>query len=281
MVTAATPATRSRRGDRSFCAISRSVTGSKSPSTPMPMIGIAVESNLNTVGGSASSGMRPRTRSRRVRTSSAASLRSVPHSEVQADVGAAFRRGRVDAVETGDGADRLLDRTRDQLLHLERPDAGIVDAHRDGGHLRVGHQVHRQPRQRDAAQQDDDHGDHEHRHRTFDGDSRNTHKRVSKRMRFTVGRLGRWWIQRGATRRWGACGPARRRRRVPAAGRSCRPGAGPGSSRRRVRRRGLDRHGPGRDRRHRTAGTGLAGDQQLIVVAHGAPRRSSRTGRRP
>ena len=38
-VTAATPATRSRRGDRSFSAISRSVTGSKSPSTPMPMIG--------------------------------------------------------------------------------------------------------------------------------------------------------------------------------------------------------------------------------------------------
>jgi hypothetical protein len=64
--------------------------------------------------------------------------------EVQADVGAAFGGRRVDAVETGDGADRLLDRTRDQLLHLQRTDTRIVDAHRDGGHLRVGHQVNRQ-----------------------------------------------------------------------------------------------------------------------------------------
>ena len=49
----------------------------------MPMIGIEVESNLNTVGASASSGMRPRTRSTRVRTSSAASLRSVPHAKLR------------------------------------------------------------------------------------------------------------------------------------------------------------------------------------------------------
>ena len=52
--------------------------------------------------------------------------------EVEADVGVAFGRGRVDALEAGDGADRLLDRPRDQLLHLERADAGVVDAHRDG-----------------------------------------------------------------------------------------------------------------------------------------------------
>ncbi len=80
MVTAATPATRSRRGDRSLVAISRSVTASKSPSTPTPMIGNEFESNLKIVGGSASSGIRPRTRSTRVRTSSAASLRSVPQA---------------------------------------------------------------------------------------------------------------------------------------------------------------------------------------------------------
>ena len=89
--------------------------------------------------------------------------------EVEPDVGVAFRRGRVDAVETGDGADRLLDRPRDQFLHFERPDARVVDAHRDGGHLRVWHQVNRQPGERDTAQQDDDHADHEHRDRTFDG----------------------------------------------------------------------------------------------------------------
>ena len=81
--TAATPATRSRRGDRSFCASSRSVTGSKLPSTPMPMMGMEVESNLKMVGGSASSGRRPRTRSMRVRTSSAASLRSVPQVKLR------------------------------------------------------------------------------------------------------------------------------------------------------------------------------------------------------
>ncbi len=83
MVTAATPATRSSRGDRSFWAISRSVTASKSPSTPMPMIGNEVESNLKMVGGSASSGRRPRTRSMRVRTSSAASLSSVPQVKLR------------------------------------------------------------------------------------------------------------------------------------------------------------------------------------------------------
>ena len=46
------------------------------------MMGKVVESNLKTVGGSASSGSRPRTRSIRDRTSSAASLRSVPHAKL-------------------------------------------------------------------------------------------------------------------------------------------------------------------------------------------------------
>ncbi len=96
--------------------------------------------------------------------------------EVEADVGIAFRRGRVDALEAGDGADRLLDRPRDQLLHLERADARVVDADRDGRHLRVGHQVDRQARQRNAAQQDDDHADHEHRDGPFDGYTRNAHR---------------------------------------------------------------------------------------------------------
>ena len=42
------------------------------------MIGAAFESNFWMIGGSASSGKRPRTRSIRVRMSSSASLRSVP-----------------------------------------------------------------------------------------------------------------------------------------------------------------------------------------------------------
>jgi hypothetical protein len=46
-------------------------------------VGMAVESNLKMIGGSASSGSRPRTRSMRVRTSSAASLRSLPHTKLR------------------------------------------------------------------------------------------------------------------------------------------------------------------------------------------------------
>ena len=44
------------------------------------------------------------------------------------------------------------------------------------GHLRVGHQVDRQARQGNAAQQDDDHADHEHRDRPLNGYSRNAHR---------------------------------------------------------------------------------------------------------
>ena len=100
--------------------------------------------------------------------------------EVQADVGDALRRRRVDLLEAGDGADRLFERPRDQLLHLERTDAGVADAHRDGRQLHVRHQVHRQPRERDAAQQHDDHADHEHRDRALNGNTRNAHRRDPK-----------------------------------------------------------------------------------------------------
>ena len=125
-LTAATPATRSRRGARSFSAMSRSVTASKSPSTAMPMIGNAVESNLKMIGGSASSGRRPRTRSMRLRTSSAASLRLVPQAKLRRTTLLPSRRRGVDLLEAGDGADRLLDRPGDRLLHLARADAGVV-----------------------------------------------------------------------------------------------------------------------------------------------------------
>ena len=80
-VTAATPGARSRRGASSFCAISRSVTGSKSPSTARLIIDWAFASALKICGGSASSGIRPRTRSTRLRTSSSASDMSAPQAK--------------------------------------------------------------------------------------------------------------------------------------------------------------------------------------------------------
>ncbi len=45
-------------------------------------MGKAVESNLKTIGASASSGSRARTRSMRLRTSSAATLRLVPQAKL-------------------------------------------------------------------------------------------------------------------------------------------------------------------------------------------------------
>ena len=82
-VTVATPGTRSRRGPRSFSAISRSTTGSTSPSSPRNMMGAFAASNLKMTGGSASSGSRPRIRSSRERRSSAASFRSVPQPKLR------------------------------------------------------------------------------------------------------------------------------------------------------------------------------------------------------
>ena len=46
--------------------------------------------------------------------------------EVQRDARRAFRRGRLEPLEAGHGAERLLDRARDELLHLERTDAGVA-----------------------------------------------------------------------------------------------------------------------------------------------------------
>ena len=119
------------------------------------MIGMAFASNLNMIGASASSGSRPRTRSRRLRTSSAASLRSVPHAKFSVT-----RLEPSDDVDSsrsrpGDGAHRLLDRPRDELFHLERADAGIADADRDARERHVGHQVDRQALQRHRAEQED------------------------------------------------------------------------------------------------------------------------------
>ena len=84
------------------------------------MIGIEFESNLKTVGGSASSGMRPRTRSTRVRTSSAASFRSVPQANCRRTLLLPSAEVEFTCFQPGDGRHRLLERPRDELLHLER-----------------------------------------------------------------------------------------------------------------------------------------------------------------
>ena len=77
-------------------------------------------------------------------------------------------------------AELLLERPRDELFHLERPDARVVDAHVDRRLRDVRQQIHRQPGQRDAAQQDDDRADHRHHHRTLNGKARNAHTDSSK-----------------------------------------------------------------------------------------------------
>ena len=123
-------------------------------------------------GASASSGRRPRTRSRRLRTSSAASFRSVPHAKFS-----------VTRLEPSDEVDSSRSRPataliacsmrpRDELFHLERADAGVADADRDARERDVRHQVDRQP-QRATCQpiRMIDAREHEHRDRTLESQS--------------------------------------------------------------------------------------------------------------
>ena len=130
-------------------------------------------------GGSASSGRRPRTRSMRVRISSIASLRSWPQVKFSWTLAAAFVRVRVHLLETRDRAQLLLERPRDELLHLERADARVVDADADRRLRDVGQQVDRQAGQRDAAEQDDDAADHRHHDGPFNRKARDAHTNSS------------------------------------------------------------------------------------------------------
>ncbi len=100
----------------------------------------------------------------------------MPHAKFSVTLAVAFRRGRLDALEAGDGADRLLDRPRDQLFDLERTDAGVADADSDG---RARDSGIRSTGSRDseiAAEQHDDRTDHEHRDRTLNRETRNAHR---------------------------------------------------------------------------------------------------------
>ena len=108
------------------------------------MIGIALESCRKIVGGSASSGRRPRTRSSRVRRSSIATFRSVPHVNDSRTLLMPSDDVEFTCSRPGHRADGLFDGPRDDLLHLQRADARIPDAHGDRRIAHVGQQVHRQ-----------------------------------------------------------------------------------------------------------------------------------------
>ena len=73
--------------------------------------------------------------------------------ELNADVGRAFRRSRVDAVNARRGAQTGFERARDEVLDFFGRDAGIFGAHRDRRALHFRHQVYRQSDERDDAEQ--------------------------------------------------------------------------------------------------------------------------------
>ena len=128
-------------------AISRSVTRSKLPPTPIPMIGEDEASNFWTLGTSSSSGS-GRARGRHATVLVADSLRSEPHANSAAP-DRTFVRGRVDLLEARHGRERLLQGTNDELLDLLGTDAAVADAHCDA---LIGHagSSRRQAQQRDA-----------------------------------------------------------------------------------------------------------------------------------
>ena len=88
--------------------------------------------------------------------------------EVQGDAAVAFRGGRLEALEARDRRHGLLDRPRDELFHLERPDAGVADAHRDARIRHIRHQVDRKAGEGHCPDQDDHARKHEHRDGTLD-----------------------------------------------------------------------------------------------------------------
>src|SRR5262249_26625760 len=87
---------------------------------------------------------------------------------------AALARRRLDAADAGDGAHRLLDRARDQLLDLEWADVGVVRVHRNRRRGELRHEIDREFGQRDDAEQHDDAAEHEHRDRPVDRDAVNS-----------------------------------------------------------------------------------------------------------
>ncbi len=83
--------------------------------------------------------------------------------EVQRHAARALGGGGLQPLESRDRADGLFDGARDELLDLERPDAGVPDPDGQAGVLDVGHEIDRQPGQGDHPKQDHHRHDHEHR----------------------------------------------------------------------------------------------------------------------
>ena len=175
VVTAATPSTRSRRGaDLVLGHLAQRhaiVVAFDAEAHDRHRVRVLPE-DLHRLGVV---GRRPRTRSRRVRMSSIASLRSVPQVK--------FSDTRLlpsDECEfiCSSPATALTVCSSGRVMSCSiscGPTPGYRHEHAD---RRVGHvrqQVDRQAGQRDAAQQDDDRADHEHRHGPCNRKSRDAH----------------------------------------------------------------------------------------------------------
>ena len=162
------------------------------------------------------------------------------------------------------------------------PTPAVVDADGDARELALRHQVDGQARQRNAAQQHHHETDHEHRHGTMDGKTRNAHSRLRIRSRSISSRFsGQTMIRRPGvccpgcqlttgrwTVRWRSAAAWPRRRLARLATGHVRTRA--------ALTRLAGRDGPlpipGRPAPPRTtAGTvAAAGDEQLIVAAQRA-----------
>jgi hypothetical protein len=158
MVTAATPSTRSRRGDRSLVVVALDADAHDGHRIRVELedgrrVGVFRHAAADTVDA------RPDFVGRFVQIGAP--------GELQADVGVALGGGRIDLLEAGNSRHRLFDRARDQLLDLERAHAGVTHSHRDARKLAFRHQIDRKARQRDGAQEDHHEADHEHRDGTM------------------------------------------------------------------------------------------------------------------
>ena len=110
-----------------------------------------------------------------------------------------------------DAVDLLLDRRRHRVGHHRGAGPGVVDGHRHAGRRDPGILRHRQPVERDPADQGDDDGQNRREDRSIDEEARDHGRRPLERLAFSgvgdagVLAYGRRWIGRGrlAERRHG------------------------------------------------------------------------------
>ena len=117
--------------------------------------------------------------------------------ELQHDVRAALRAGRIDRVQPGDGGELLFERQRDRRRHGLRARAGEAGAHLDGGEVHRRQIADRQQPVRHRAEHDDPQHDEGGRDRAFDKQGSDVHDVVFWPAAFlTLTRLP------GTSRRW-------------------------------------------------------------------------------